>query len=202
MSKHVVSYPEVHQDAQSILEEIFDYERPQLIIRFYNTDASRVAVMSHLNVEQVEDDEGFANLDISIAYKMLSFNNRTNDTDKILKLRLLSTLGDKVWTYKMKELVWNADYPSTVAFDKETGDVYFVYLKLGAIELERFGKLSETELEAVTEDLNDRDAFEIKLKPHAMFLFIDGEEGVRHLRENLFIEFNCGLPIKVFQEKD
>ena len=200
MSLYVVSYPDVYIDARSMLEEIFESNTPQLVIKYFNTDASRVAVMSHLHVDGVDDEEGFSNLDISIAYKMISFSNRNNDTDKVLKLRLLTTSGDKLWTYKMKHLVWDGSYPSTIAVDKETGSVFFVYFKASSIELEHFGKLTETQLEAVLDDLNDNFAFSIKIKPEAMFMYIDGEEGVRHLRENVYVEFNCGIPIKVFND--
>src|SRR5690606_39242076 len=110
---------------------------------------------------------------------------------------VLSSSGDTRWTYRARNKIWDGEYPSTVAIDTETGDVMFFNLKPNRIELVFFGVLEGTAFDTVMSELHDREPFKIALDPDAMFNYIDESEGINHLKSNVLVIFNCGIPITV-----
>lgn len=144
-----------------------------------------------------KSDEDYANFDVTISYLLKGL---LSDDDKditaelsqgSLTLRFLSNIADKAWTYSMKEKVWNHLYPDSVALDMTSGEVYFVSITDNGLYLNFFGRMSELELDMFKEESNEAEPYQITIEPHAMFMVIDGSEGINHLRDNLCVEFNC-----------
>lgn len=206
MLEQGVKLPEIYIDAKNLIEGVLS-ESSKLSLRSYRgtySMFSNLCDIVHYHIEEVEDEESYANLDMTLTYKVrvMTPENKFDVIEKVRNLRVLSTLGDNLWTYRMINKVWEGDYPSTVAVDMETGEVFFFSIKLNRLELIEFGKFTETEFETFRYELNDREPFSIKIDEKAMFDYIDEAEGVKHLQRNIVVEFNCGLPIKVKENKE
>lgn len=193
-----IRLPDVYIDAKEMLKNNIDSNN-KLSLRTYGAMFSNLADITHYSIAEVEDQEGYANLDLTITYKYrkMSMDDQFILVEKTRNLKVLCNYGDNQWTYRMINKIWEGDYPSTVAYDVESGEVFLFNLKLNRIELVEFGKLEGTAFESVKEELHDREPFKIVINPEAMFNFIDESEGINHLKRNVVIEFNCGVPVRV-----
>ena len=113
----------------------------------------------------------------------------------------MNTKGDSIWPYLMVVKVWNGEYPSGVAVNEDTGVVYLLYLKMGSLLLVEFALLKDNEKEAIKEALNEVTPYRIKLDEDAMFNVLAEIEGYRHLHEKVFIEFDCGVKFRVYNDR-
>lgn len=115
---------------------------------------------------------------------------------------ILTPEGDTLWGRNLQRQVWGDDYPTTVAIDKYTGEVYeFHIYPTKLIEFRLFGKMTEEELEMYKEDINRESPYKMKLKEEAIYKYLEGEEGTRYLRENMQIELDCGVKLVVNKVK-
>lgn len=197
-----IRLPEIFCDAKQMLEDnLATYRR--LIIKRYGSLYASAGDVIHFHIDDVEDDQGYSNMDMSISYKeRVLIEDRFETIERHHQLRLLSPVGDDQWTYTMIGRVWEGDYPSTVAVDTDTRQVFLVSIQMSSVELIEFGMLSEQEFDAFMTDCEDRNAYRIKLDESAMFKVIDGAEGMNHLRETMVIELNCGVVIRVQSGKE
>lgn len=119
-------------------------------------------------------------------------------TEESMKLRLFNGTGAEAWTYAMKQKVWDGAFPICVAINLDTRGVYFLHLGTHGLMLEFFTQLSDTAFEELEDNLIlDSKPYKINLTPESMFAYIDGAEGLNHLKQNVVIEFNCGYPLNV-----
>ena len=200
MSIQNVSLPNTYLDAKELLNDVLQQDR-KVSIKNQGVLYSQVGNVLHFSFGEVTDVESYANLDLLITYvtRQATFdNNALAPIEKTRNLRVLNNLGDNRWTYNMIVKVWEGEYPSTVAVDMDSGAVYLVGVKANRVELIDFGILEPSAFDAFQNDLNDRTPFRIKLDEEAMFDVLDGSEGTNHLRHNVFIEFDCGMPIRVY----
>lgn len=197
MSSMNVKLPDIFIDAKSMIEGAL--ENKKLSLRTYGAMFSNLSDVTHYHINEVDDEEGYANIDMLLTYKFrtLSTDDSFGVIEKTRNLKVLNTAGDNQWTYRMITRIWDGDYPSSVAIDMETGELFLFNVKINRVELIEFGVLSEIEFETFKLELNDREPFRIKLHEDAMFEFIDGAEGLNHLQKNIYIELSCGMPIKV-----
>lgn len=197
-----IRLPEIFCDAKQMLEDnLATYRR--LIIKRYGSLFASAGDVIHFHIDDVEDDQGYSNLDMSISYKeRVLIEDRFETIERHHQLRLLSPVGDDQWTYTMINRVWEGDYPSTVAVDTDTRQVFLVSIQMSSVELIEFGMLTEQEFDAFITDCEDRNAYRIKLDESAMFKVIDGSEGMNHLRQTMVIELNCGVVIRVQSGKE
>ena len=79
--------------------------------------------------------------------------------------------------------------------------VYLLYLKMGSLLLVEFALLKDNEKEAIKEALNEVTPYRIKLDEDAMFNVLAEIEGYRHLHEKVFIEFDCGVKFRVYNDR-
>jgi hypothetical protein len=202
MSSMNVRLPETFGDAKGMIEGSFDANH-KLRLKRYGAMFSNLCDVSHYHIEESDDDEGYANLDLTVTYKMrlISVEEKFDLVEKTRKLRVLNTAGDNQWTYRMIRMVWEGDYPSSVAVDVETGEVFLFSVKVNCIELIEFGVLDAKEHDTFMHELSDREPFKIKIDSDSMFEYIDGAEGVSHLQKNVVVEFDCGMPIEVTSKK-
>jgi hypothetical protein len=192
-----VRVPETFIDAKGMIEDSLN-EGMKLSVKSYGSMFSNLADILHFHIEDA-DHEGYANIDLFITYKLrvMGNNDLFETVEKTRNLRVLNSLGDTKWTYRMINKIWDGDYPSTIAVDMETGEVFFFNVRVNRIVLEKFGKMAELQFETFIQEINDREPFRIRISDDAMFDFIDGSEGINHLQRNIYVEFNCGLPIRV-----
>ena len=197
-----IRLPEIFCDAKQMLEDnLATYRR--LIIKRYGSLFASAGDVIHFHIDDVEDDQGYSNLDMSISYKeRVLIEDRFETIERHHQLRLLSPVGDDQWTYTMINRVWEGDCPSTVAVDTDTRQVFLVAIQMSSVELIEFGMLTEQEFDAFITDCEDRNAYRIKLDESAMFKVIDGSEGMNHLRQTMVIELNCGVVIRVQSGKE
>lgn len=191
-----VRLPGVYVDAKELLESFLESGR--LVLGDFHTGHSRLCTIEHFHMATVdeEDEEGYANISLSVSYNlpMLGVNSFALKTRK---LRVLNTLGDTKWTYRTIRQIWDGFYPTSVAVDEENGDVFFINLRMEKVELVYFGVMTKSELDFFLFEISEREPFEISIDKDAMFQFIDGGEGINHLRDNIMIELRCGVPITV-----
>ena len=145
--------------------------------------------------EGCDDD---ANITLTVNYSLTKFDSSgfCNNFPITNTFDLYSTIGDNQWTNNMKMKIFDGNYPSTVAVDKDTGKLYFVFIHKNGVEFKEFSELSEASFEAL-EEVNTKAPYRVRIDPEAMFLYIDGAEGTNHLRQNLIVEFDCGRPVLV-----
>jgi len=196
-SESSIRLPDTYIDAKEmIVNNISSYGKVSL--KTYGAMFSNLADIVNYSINEVDDPESPANLDLTLSYRFRALvGNEFIAVEKTRILKVLCNHGDNLWTYRMINKIWEGDYPSTVAYDTETGEVFFFNVKLNRLELVEFGKLEGTAFDAVKDDLNDRKPFRISISPEAMFNYIDEGEGISHLQRNVIIEFNCGVPIRV-----
>lgn len=188
--------PETYIDAKQTIEE--SLEGNKLIIGKYGSLLANLCDVIHYHVQDVENKEGLGNLTLLLTYKVRIINkyNKFEEVKKSQTLKVLTTKGDKIWPYSIVIKVWEGNYPSGVAVNEETGQIYLLNLRMSGLELVSFSTFTEEELAAFKEDLNEVAPYRITLNEDAMFDYIAGLEGNRHLKETLSIEFDCGVKIR------
>lgn len=193
-----LKYPPKFKAAKHLVGEVLQGSKLVEIGNFADTFSILGEVKSSF-INPVSAEDEFANLDLHVEYevKTLKYGQTSSKEIQTKNLRVLSGMGNIRWTQRMIEKIWDGDYPSTIAIDFESQEVYLVYLRWEKLELRFFGKLTENEVEAVEYDLNNREPFLINIDQEAMFRYIDGGEGVNHLLRNLYIELNGIVPIRV-----
>lgn len=195
-----VRMPETLGDAKELLMETLGTST-RLIIKKYGSQAARIADLKAYSVSNYteEDSDNYANFILDLVYSEMLFgaNERLGLVDKTRTIVVLSNLGDNDWTFNMIHKVWNGDYPSTVGVDMTTGDIFLLNIRSNCLELIEFGQFTEEQLEHFLLERNDREPFALKLEERAMFAVLDGAEGINHLRDNVVVTFNCGVPLKV-----
>lgn len=146
------------------------------------------------NLGRDPDDD--ANLTLSLRYSITEPDELgvLVHCDKERTINLLSTVGDIYWTPNMILKVFDGEYPSTVGYDTASGEVFLVYIMSSGMVFRYFATLSPEHLSAF-EDLNRTKPYKIDIEPRAMFRVLDGAEGTNHLKQNLFIEFDCIHPV-------
>ena len=194
-----VILPAVFCDTKQLLEENLSTYR-RIVVKSYNSKFASSCDLIHFHINEVEDEETYSNIDISLNYKerVLLEDDRFETVERFHQLRLLCNLGDNKWTHRMIQKLWNGDYPSSVAVDTDTKQIFLVNVRSSCIELVSFGIFSESEFDSFLTDISEREPYRIKIDEDAMFDYIDGAEGISHLIENIYIEFNCATKIPVY----
>lgn len=193
--------PEIYCDAKQSIEDCLEGRR--LILSKYNSSMQNLCEVTHYNIKEEEDEEKIGDIELLISYKerIITKYDSFETLNKTQTLRILNTKGDAVWPYLMVTKVWNGEYPSCVAINEETGVVYLVYLRLNALSLVEFALLKDNEKEAIKESLNEVMPYRIRLDEDAMFNVLAEIEGNRFLHEKVYIEFDCGLKFRVYNDR-
>lgn len=160
----------------------------------FGEDVNTVCMVEDAIIEDEDNETRYANLTLVVRYVIQTQHERLA---KIRKLRLLTKLGDTLWTNRLKALVWETPYPDSVAIDVSTGEIFFVSLRNNELHLTYFNKFSEQEsdIEALLENLEEREPYRIKINEYATYEVLDGSEGYRHLYRNIQIVFNSSYEI-------
>lgn len=191
----VIQFDSTFERAETILQR--SLVENNISFGVFNSRLVNMCSVKHYEICNVgrnaEDD---ANLTLNLTYTIAEADDTgiLRTFDKTRTLNLLTTAGDIYWTHNMIAKVWDGEYPSTVGYDIASGEVFLVYIRSWGIDLKYFATLSPEALESF-DNLNLSRPYKIYIKPDAMFKFIDGCEGTNHLKENLYISFDCMHPI-------
>lgn len=198
MFTEIVKYPDTYIDAKVMLENCLE-DSPHLRFRAFESWYSRPCEVKNFYIVEEEDIESPSNLELNITYlaSYLTEEKGFQTIEKSRKLRVLSAKGDDRWTYRLIDKIWEGQYPSTVAIDLETHEVFMLNVTVSGLDLVLFGVLDEKQYEAFKYEVNDRKPFRIKVAEQALMNYVDGGEGINHLKRNLIIELDCGIPINV-----
>lgn len=198
MFTEIVKYPDTYIDAKVMLENCLS-DSPHLRFRAFEGWFTRPCEVNNFYIDEVEDMESPSNLTLNVTYNAsyLSNDRGFQTVEKVRKLRVLSARGDDRWTYRLIDKIWEGQYPSTIAIDLESHEVFFLNISATGIDLIHFGLLDDKQYEAFELEVNDREPFRVKVAEQALMNYVDGAEGVNHLRRNIVVELNCGIPLDI-----
>ena len=115
---------------------------------------------------------------------------KDNKFPELLEIKLFGTRGK----------------PSAVCIDRETGDVYMMYIMDSESDTElqflQFAQLNSVDKEFILSDSSAVITYEFGIKRDALYAFISREYGWANLRDNLFIRFNTSPFVRVFIGED
>ena len=185
------------EGAKHVLETAFNMKTVA-----FSTWGGKIANMGRIkeynicNVGKGDDGDDDANITVTMSYEIAQVDDTgyLQEYPKNCTMDFYSNIADNEWTANMRMKIFENDYPSTVAVDKDSGVVYFVHIQPWGVEFKKFGILSDNDFEAL-EDINVRGPYRIRLNADAMFKVIDGSEGYNYLRKTMFVEFDCGRPV-------
>lgn len=187
-------------DAKNRLEEALEHSTI-ITKKEYGVLFSTVCELVDYSIEPIAGDldDSPANLKLTIAFnENLIVDDKLKKISRNLVLHVLSNKGDTVWTHAMITKVWDGNYPSAVAVDPDTGEVYLINIMLSGLELVMFGEFDKYGIEAFNADINDTEPYRIGIDEDAMFRVLDGAEGNNYLKYNIYVEFNTIVKIRVY----
>ena len=192
----VARFDSTFERIETLLQQSLS-SRNLISIGVFNSQLSNPCVLKHFNVVNVgraPDDD--ANVTLNVTYTITEPDDKgvLNSYDKDRTLNLLSTTGDIYWTPNMIMKVFDDEYPSTIGYDINTGEVFLVYIRAWGVEFRYFATLTQEQLNAF-DDLNLERPYFIYIKQDAMFKVLDGAEGTNYLKKNLYIQFDCVHPV-------
>lgn len=195
-----IKLPNTYCDAADILRDSLE-GHSRITVARYGSGVQSWGTLKHWHIEEVDSDqqEGPANINLSLTYleNVVSASEQFIEAERTQSLRILCNHGDTGWSINMQNRVFNGDYPSTVAVNLESGEVFFINIRPSGFELCTFGMMDAQELETFKQECVLRDPFSIRVTEDALFKVIDGAEGTNYLKGNLYIKFNCCVPIIV-----
>lgn len=195
-----IKLSEVFVDAKDMLSSILS-ETNTITLSKYGIEFAELGKLKHFHIAPKEQgfEDSECTLNMTLTYDMLIKKEDAFITTEMTNdLALLNTKGDFDWNRSLKYKIWEGNYPSTVCIDKNSGGVYLLYLyKNNVVELQYFATLSKDELELFLEDIDETNPYKIRIDNEAMFSYIAGDEGLNHLKRNIVIELNCGIPLVI-----
>jgi hypothetical protein len=189
--------PEMYIDAKELLVTKLKEDRP-ITKGQYDSMLVVPCELEKFEIEEKEDDS-FGTIKLKMVYKESEINKyeEFKMTKKEQELHLLSPNNDIIYNHNLIVKLWNGEYPSTVALDFKEEKVYLVYLGRN-FKIIEFANLSKDKVSILEEDLFEAKPYKIKLDEKSMFDFISEEEGFNNLRKNIYIQFDCGMKIKIY----
>lgn len=120
-----------------------------------------------------------------------------------LDLVILPALKDNKFPEMMEiKLFGTKGKPSAVCIDRETGDVYMMYIIDSDNDTEilflQFAQLCSVDREFILADSSAVITYEFGIRRDALYAFVSREYGWANLRDNLFIRFNTTPFVRVF----
>lgn len=192
-----------YETAQEQLQLVLN-NKANIVIGAMSLPLAHMGVINHYDISPVTDtteDIMYSNMVLQLVYSLnlpaTSGKTKIYTIECSKRIVLLTTAGDIYWHKVLRDKVWNGKYPTTVGVDIETGEVYVIYLYSSYIELQLFGVLNELDIEGVAVNLSEKTPYRIYIAYDALWKYASEEEGTRYLRDNLYIEFDCGRPVQV-----
>lgn len=190
--------PETYGDAKEVLTNALD--KKVFMKGLYGTIKSNPCEVVHIQIHDKKELEDIGSIVVDLNYKERVINKYGKFEEKkvVQTLHILNPRGDEVWPFTLVVKIWDVKYPSSIALDIKRGIVYFLNINSNGLSLVEFAHLNEEEIEAISYDLNEREPYKIRLDERAMFDFIAEYEGIKALKRGVFIEFDCGVRFRVY----
>ncbi len=198
-----ITLPTTFEDAYEAVKHAFSTGKQIVEGPFSSKYARQVSKVISFNVIDDKEQEKYGNVTVTFTYNVpvILEGGAFREIERTRTLHLFNTSGDHRWTPRTKLKIWDNKYPSTVGVDVETREVFLFGVQASAIELAYFATLTEDQFSQIKEDISDRDPFSIQIDSDAMFDYIDEMQGLLHLQNNLYIQFNCGVSLRVDMER-
>ena len=152
------------------------------------------------NNDELLYSETWSNINIVLEYtgvKMNMVNIPENSRYKI-DLILLPALDDNKFPEMLEvKMFGNRGKPATVGIERDTGDIYLVYIDNNEILLLQFAKLNSVDKEFIISDSSMVVTYEFGIDRKSLYAFITREYGWENLRNNLFVRFNTSPFVRV-----
>lgn len=190
--------PETYGDAKLVLTNAFS---SNIFTKgLYGTIKGNPCELIHIQVHDKKDLEDIGSIVLDLTYKERVINKYGKFEEKrvIQTLHILNPRGDELWPFTLAVKIWDVKYPTSVALDIKRGIVYLMNINSIGVSFIEYAHLNEEEIEALSNDLNEREPYKIKLDEKAMFEHIAEYEGIRALKRGVFIEFDCGVRFRVY----
>lgn len=169
-----------------------------------NFDIPKVAQVLSSKVYKASEDGLYSETDSNIALDITYISAKTNMVNQpecpqqSMKLLLLPTIADKTFPEMVEvKMFGSVGKPSTIGVDRDTGDVYLVYIGDKEIHFEHFATLSQTDKDFVTSEENMYISYEFGIFKASLYHFITREYGWSNLRDNMYIQFNLSPLVRV-----
>ena len=175
-----------------------------LLFSSLNSSIPNHAIIENSIIDRCYEEDDRANLSIIIQFKeyVQGDDGLFTDVSRTMNLVFFNPEGDTKWTARMKSRVWRGKYPDTIAVDRETGDIYLVFITPKAtLELCHYSKIQLSKLENILMSVNHNEPFYIFVDDKAMFDVIDGAEGYNHLFNKTYIVFNSAQEVRVYRRE-
>ena len=144
-----------------------------------------------------ETDSNIA-LDITYVTAKTNMVNQPECPQQSMHLLLLPTTADKTFPEMVEvKMFGSCGKPSTVGVNKDTGDVYLVYVFDKEIQFLHFGTLSQMDKEFVVSDDNMTTPYEFGIFKAALYRFITRDNGWDNLRNSMYIQFNLSPIVRM-----
>jgi len=193
-----IRLPEIYKDAREVLEK--GLERGTFLKGLYGTVKINPCTIAHYQIHDKKDtyEVGTITVDMTYTERVLNKYGKFEDKKVVQTLDILTPRGDKIWPYNMVVKVWDGKYPSAIAVDKKRELLYLVNLSTSTLEIVEFAHLTKEQMEAITEDLNEKEPYKVRIDEETMFDVIAELEGFRALNKGVYFELDCGVRFKVY----
>lgn len=172
-----------------------------LSITSFNSDLANQLVITSCSIDKwggVENDRANMELVLNcVGYDFRSEDGVGTRVNHTLRFVVLCSEGDNRWTYNMKNSVWRGYYPSAIAIDEDSGEVYLLFNSNWGVELKHFNSVPTTFLKEFMYTRDENAPYYIYIDSRAMFDVLDGAEGYNHLLRNLYIQFQGTAPYRL-----
>lgn len=166
--------------------------------------APKTAKVLSVSVARAMTDGMYSETDSNIALDITYITSRMNMVNQpelpkqTMHLVLLPTIDDCTFPEMVELKLFGVDgKPSTVGVDKETGDIYLVYIFDNEIYFSHFATLSTMDKDFILSSDNMSTPYEFGVYKAALYRFITREEGWSGLRGNMYIQFNLSPIVRV-----
>ena len=152
-----------YEDAKASLESAFCVNQ-SVAFSSFNSPLLNNCIISGVTIEHFgSEDSDRANMKVFLQFQEYDFEDdgEPKKQVKIMNLLILNSEADTKWTKRMRTNVWSDRYPTTVAIDTDTAEVFLLFLESWGVELKHFSRLKADELEALLLTLDENAPFYI-----------------------------------------
>lgn len=189
-----------YEDAKETLSKVLAPNSVLGITSFNSDLANQLVIISCAIDKWGEGENDRANMTLTLSCVGYDLNEQGSVGAKkthTLRLVVLCSEGDDRWTYNMKNSVWRGYYPSAVAIDEDSCEVYLLFNSNWGVELKHFNSVPENFLKDFMYTRDESKPYYIYIDSRAMFDVLDGAEGYNHLLRNLYIQFQGTAPYRL-----
>ena len=192
-----------YDDAVAQLEAAMNVNRNLIFSSFYSALPNHAIIEGRTFEKLGSEESDRANISVYLQFREVTITDEGEYKQNVkgTHLIILNPEADNKWTKRMRLQVWDDRYPDSIAIDRDTGEVFLLFLDAWGVELRHFAKIKLSDLEALLLTLDETAPFYIFVDDDAMFMVLDGSEGWNHLLDNLYISLKGSRRLKLYIRK-